>query len=183
MDKLKNIKIIKLKKIITLLLLATCLVNCVSKKITNNAPSSYTFQTDKTFEQAWSNIIDYISARGVPIKNIDKTSGIIITDEYSLIDSYTYEDKNGNLKNPNAYVVLQRIKGGFGNTVNPEFVHGNYNIRVKPQNGGTSVTVNLVNLKGAVTKGKNMYGGGGHLIYYKIKSTNVFEKLLAENLK
>lgn len=168
-------------KILILFIVLMCA--CSSTKITNNAPSSYTFTTTKPFEEVWSGVIDYVASKGVSIKNIDKASGIIITDEYSLINSYTYEDKKGQLINPNAYVVINRIKGGFGATLTPDFVTGNYNIRVKTLDQETSVTVNLVNLKGAVKVDKNMYGGGGRLKYYTIKSTNVFEKQLAENLK
>lgn len=157
--------------------------SCRSTKITNNAPSSYTFTTAKPFEEVWSNIIDYVASKGVSIKNLDKASGIIITDDYSLINSYTYEDKKGALIDTNAYVVINRIKGAFGATLRPEFVTGNYNIRVKSLDQKTSITVNLVNLKGAVTVDKNMYGGGGYLKYYAIKSTNVFEKQLSENLQ
>ena len=171
-----------MKKIALFLSITFLLCNCVSKKIINNAPHSYSFTSDKSFDEVWSNVIDFISLKGVSIKNIDKESGLIVTDEYSLTGSYTYEDKNGSLKNPNAYVVLQKRKGGFGNTIKPDFIHGNYNIRVKPEKNGTSITINLVNLIAGVTVNKNIYGGGGNMVYYVVKSTNVFEKELAQKL-
>jgi hypothetical protein len=174
--------VIGVKSAIVLSLIVT-LFGCSPTKLVTNAPSTYTTETKKSFEEVWTNVIDYVTGKGTAIKTFDKASGIIVTDEYSFRNSYTFEDKSGNLKDPGAYVVLNTIKGGFGNTIKPEYVTGNYNIRVKQLQNGTSITVNLVNLKGAVLAGKNMYGGGGHWVYYKIKSTNVFEKELAEKLQ
>ena len=168
-----------MRKIIpTLLFFISC---SAPKQIINNAPSSYTFETQKPFEQVWSNVIDYVTSKGVSIKNIDKASGIIVTDDYSLTGSYTYEDKNGNLQDPGAYVLINKIKSALGIIIPPSSINGNYNIRVKPlkDNSGTSVTVNLVNLKGYVIFGT---GYNRYNKYYIIKSTNVFEKQLAEKL-
>ncbi len=168
--------------VIVLNLIVT-LFGCSPTKLVTNAPSSYTIETKKSFEEVWTNAIDYVTGKGTAIKTIDKASGIIVTDEYSFINSYTFEDKSGNLKDPDAYVVLNTIRGGFGNIIKPSYVTGNFNIRVKQLPNGSTITVNLVNLKGAVLSGTNIYGGGGRWVYYKIKSTNVFEKELAEKLK
>lgn len=169
-------------KYLFLLTVFFCLYSCSSTKVVTNAPSSYTIQSNKNFEQTWTDVIDYVSRVGTSIRTIDKASGLIITDEYSFTKSYTYETKDGQLQDNSAYVVLNKKKGSFGVTIKPDFITGNFNIRVKPTSNGSSITVNLVNLKAATTVGKNMYGGGGHLEYYTVKSTNVFEKELAKVL-
>ena len=76
--------------------------------------------------EIWSNIIDFFSQRGFSIKTIDKSSGIIVTDDYSLLSSYTYE-KNGKIENANAYVILSpKYKGLYGlGERKPDMLKGN----------------------------------------------------------
>jgi hypothetical protein len=172
-----------MKKMSFIIATAIFLIISCSPKLVTNAPSSYTIETNKSFEQIWSDVIDFMTSKGTSIKIIDKASGIIVTDEYSFIGSFTYEDKSGNLRNPNAYVVLSKLIGAFGHLINPDYATCNFNVRVKQLPNGTSVTINLVNLKAAVVLGRDMYGRGSHWKYYSVRSTKVFEKELAEKLK
>ena len=68
------------------------------------------FTFDKSYEATWNKIIEYFANRGIPIKNMDKSSGFIST-EYSLnldygcmecgsqsgniLDNYSTDDRRG----------------------------------------------------------------------------------------
>lgn len=143
-------------------------------------------ETSLSYEEVWSKIIDYFAVSGIPITNIDKSSGIIVSNNVSFENYYTREDKQGNLVNPNAFVVIPTIKGGFGNILEPNAtltgeweMYGDWNVRIKPNGkGGTIVNVNLLNLR-------CFYGGRGMLGKTKIpiKSTGIFEKMMLDYLK
>lgn len=143
-------------------------------------------ETSLSYEEVWSKIIDYFAVSGIPITNIDKTSGIIISNNVSFENYYTREDKKGNLVNPNAFVVIPTIKGGFGNILEPNAkltgeweMYGDWNVRIKSNGkGGTIINVNLLNLR-------CFYGGSGMLGKTKIpiKSTGIFEKKMLDYLK
>lgn len=137
------------------------------------------------FEEVWSKVIDFFALSGMPISNIDKSSGIIVSNNISFVNYYTREDKNGNLINPNAYVVIPTVKGGFGNILEPTSkitgqweMTGDWNVRIKPNGkGGTIVNVNLLNLR------CRYHNPGGIISNIPIQSTGVFENKMLDYLK
>lgn len=173
-----------MKKIIiplVLLLIAGCTTVIVPLKGTYEKPA---FVSSKNVDQVWSNIIDMFANHGISIKLIDKASGLIVSEETSFLDSFTFEDPNGNLRDNTAIVVLNTIKYGEVQQV-PQFVTGSWNIRIKPNAedpNKTDVNVNLLNIKAEF----HYYGGSyvppRHYIF-EGKSTGVFEKKIFEMIK
>jgi hypothetical protein len=134
--------------------------------------------SDNSFEQVWSNVIDFFATEGISIKVIDKSSGLIVTEKYNLRGAYTQEGKNGELMNPSAFVVISKC-GKLG----PDWLTGEWNVRIKSlPDGKTSINVNLLNIQGHVYRAESTYT-------FKVdcdftgQSTGVFEKGIAEKLK
>ena len=109
----------------------------------------YEVVSDKKFEQVWTNIIDLFATKGLSIKLIDKSSGLIISEKTSFINDYSFEDKTGKLENPNASVVIEKITySGYNQSAKPEKITGEWNIRIKENSDGkTIVNVNLTNIE------------------------------------
>lgn len=137
--------------------------------------------SDKPKDRVWDNIIDFFSKSGLPIRILDKSSGLLISGEITL--RYTSEDKKGNLVNPGAYVVVNKIQYRDGSIGTPNYlgVTGEWNVRIKDGEGGkTVVAVNLVNPKYTSIIDRNVP------ISFKqgmFQSTGVFENLIFQAIK
>ena len=71
----------------------------------------YEFTVADNSELAWNKLIDLFTAKGVAIKKVDKNDGLITTDITSFLRSYTWENKDGSLINPDAFVVCSKFRG------------------------------------------------------------------------
>src|SRR5580658_10591431 len=60
--------------------------------------------TTKPVDYVWNKIIELSSQNGLPIKIVDKSSGLIVFEKCRL--SFTCEDKNGKLLNRAAFIVV-----------------------------------------------------------------------------
>lgn len=126
----------------------------------------------KTYDEVWDEAIDYVANAGFSISTLEKASGLIVCQNVGVSsNSVTYES-NGVLRNPNAYIVTTKQCDEYRTSVD-------FNIRVKNVDGGTSITVNLMNI---------------NVMYFDIwwtgqwqplaaQSTGVFERNLLNHLK
>ncbi len=176
-----------MKKYIFLFFLPA-LTQCTSKI----APVTKTYQdkpyeiiSDNNRDIVWDKIVDFFAKKGLSIKLIDRSSGLIVSDETNL--TYTHEDDKGNLKNPKAWVVLNRIyRYGSKLYIEPSTVTGEWNIRIKstPENK-TNINVNLVNIKYTFLNSSGL--PDKYSLDYRNKSsgqsTGQFEALIAGNIK
>ena len=144
----------------------------------------YEVVSDKKFEQVWTNIIDLFATKGLSIKLIDKSSGLIISEKTSFINDYSFEDKTGKLENPNASVVIEKITySGYNQSVKPEKITGEWNIRIKDNgNGKTIVNVNLTNIDATTFIAGSQYSPARNLTFNG-KSTGKFEELITTLVK
>ena len=141
----------------------------------------YQIETTKSFEETWSKLIDLFAQKGLSIKIIDKSSGLITSEKTSFQSSYTYEDAIGKPVNPNAFVVVAKTSY-MGAVYPPSSITGEWNVRIKQGEGKTLINVNLVNLNGQYVMAATRYGGQttGEI---DAKSTGVFEKLIADQIR
>lgn len=145
------------------------------------APFSITSNNSK--EVVWDKIIDLFAQKGLPIKIIDKSSGLIISEKSTFFT--TTETKQGMLVNKNAWLVVpgrfDSIKKVYYKKTNAENLIAEWNVRIKdaPDNK-TIVNVNIVNIKDIVT---DSHGFTREIIYNNAKSTGVFENLIADLVK
>lgn len=177
-----------MKKFFGLMLLCATMVgfvSCAPIKLTGTYPSTSHFAySNNSFEQVWSKVIDYFAINGIPITTIDKSSGIIVSSKMSFLNSYTREVQ-GQPLDPNAFVVIPTVRGGFGNILEPTAaitgdwtMVGDWNVRIRESDGKVMVNVNLMNLDCYYTT-SGLYGSNSKI---PIKSTGKFEKGLLEYL-
>lgn len=152
------------------------------------------FKSENSFEKTWDKLVDVFAQKGLAIKIIDKSSGLIISTNSEM--PATPEDSKGNPKNPSAFIVVPSVKsngqikpisgsnqGAYPAkskiTYNP--VYGEWNVRVKPDGSGSTINVNITNvtfLSPLATKGIDRF-----LPLRDYKSTGVFERELSNLIK
>jgi len=140
--------------------------------------------SQKSFDEIWSNTVDFFAQHGIPIKLIDKASGIIVSEKTKL--DWSFEDKTGKLIHPRAYVALNKTTDDVtGRAFVPEEVTGEWNIRIKPTDKGTLINVNLYDIY--ATYGRVYYSEYTHGVIQPIKTdgytTGIFEKTLEDAVK
>ena len=116
-------------------------------------PKPFRVTTSLSFEDVWDKVIDFLAKNNVPIGTIAKDSGIITATNIRFGDSLvSFEDKNGQIVNPNAWFVVPYMKEIVGARADCSFT-----VRVKRNsNGSCTILVNLSNIVG----------------YYNIEYTN-----------
>lgn len=136
--------------------------------------------SDNNKDFVWDKIIDLFAQKGLPIKIIDRSSGLIISEPSKL--TWTYEDNNGKPYEPNSYVVIQKVsysnmkKGGL-----TAIVTGEWNIRIKAEAEKTRVNINLVNIKRELAGIQN--SSIPLTVGKEAVSTGVFEKIIFDLIK
>lgn len=163
------------------------LASCSSSKVT---PISGTYQkppfvitSTSNFNAVWDKLIDIFAQKGLPIKIIDRSSGLIVSDRALL--SSTFELKTGGLKDPSAFIVLPKVYlPSSKKTTNVALdlpVTGEWNVRIKEASGGSTINVNIVNVRyetyDFATKRT------GERIATSYQSTGVFERIIADAIK
>ena len=176
-------------------IITVIVTSCITQKPHKPRPNPYaligTYQegryeavTKKNFNDVWDNIIELFATRGIHISIIDKSSGLIMSNGNDLRGAYTYEDDSGRLGNPDAFVVIKMRKDVlFKGYAEPYSATCDWNIRVKQlDSGGCMVNVNLVNLN-AYYISTSSYGIITGRFNLQIKSTGVFERLIASKIE
>lgn len=190
-----------MKRVTYALLLLTAIIatSCGTIKtipLKGNYPTMPTvINSNKHFEEVWDKLIDLFAQKGLSIKVIDRSSGLIVSDR-SLLKT-TIEDTKGIIEDPTAWVVVPKehnpisgrdeavsgsSSGVYAKKMIPNDVIGDWNVRIKKNTDGTtSINVNIVNVRYEdIAPGAN-YKKEFNL--YSYKSTGVFENLIYSAIK
>jgi hypothetical protein len=149
----------------------------------------YQFSSASSRDVVWNKLIDFLTASSLAIKMVDKNSGLITTDNTSFLDSFAWENKEGNLTNPSALVVCSKVRGlfTFGTSLKkPDYVTGQWTIRIKEETDSITVAVKLANAAGQIIIGDQVLNNGystRETYNLAVKSTGVFEKSIEDALK
>lgn len=185
-------------------LFSVCLIILVSCNTSKMIPLSgqypatpMLFTSEKPFDKTWDNLVDLFAQRGLAIKLIDRSSGLIISDRSKL--TVTMEDKNGRVIFPDAYIVApshivngKRIPlyvasvGAYSTAKQVssliDYAYGDWNVRIKPNpSGGSTINVNITSIVYETYDYKLKANVSSPVS--DIRSTGVFEKQLAEAIK
>lgn len=168
----------KLFLIPALFLLATCAYKTIPLK-GKYQTEPFTKTTTTPVDKVWDKLVDLFATKGLSIKVIDRSSGLIVSEKYRL--TVTQEDSKGKIQDPNAYVVLPKVYNPGSRTIlAPNYVLGEWNVRIKNDgNGGTVINVNLVNINNVYVDLKGFTNERPSTGF----STGVFEKLIFETIK
>lgn len=127
--------------------IAITLSSCTSTQVAikGNYPIVNSATTSTSYDQVWSNVIDFFAEHSIPIGTIAKDSGLITAPNVSLGEELvSYEDKSGQIVDPNTWFVLPYNKNVVGCRAECSF-----NVRVKQmENGDTNIQINLSNIVG-----------------------------------
>lgn len=176
-----------MKKVLFVICLSISLVSC-GALVNTPLKGSYVekpieITSKQPYEKVWSNIIDLFATKGLSVKLIDKSSGLIISEKTSLLDSYSFEDDKGNLVNPSAFVALDRNEVQGYTKIKPDNITAEWNIRIKSmENNLTLINVNLTNINATYSVPPSQYVAA-RTINFVGKSTGNFEKQIADILK
>lgn len=120
-----------MKKAILALATTTALAGCAGPSVTppGAAPSDQSQVYSADFDRVWENTVDWFAVNNIPIKNIEKDSGIIGS-EYSLGANYSQVDCG--TVDPGDMHILQDVS-----------VVANINVLVREASGGTAVQPNV----------------------------------------
>ena len=157
---------------IVVLTISSCVTNKGLQGVYNLEPK--VFLTSLSFDEAWTKVIDEFATSGFSIKVIDRSSGLIVTEDYSFMNSYTIERKTVP-QNGGAWIVVENRTDIYGQSKMPTNVEGSFNVRIKPTPKGSSININLTNPKASY-----FYDGG--YIPLECATTGVFEEYMAQRI-
>lgn len=185
-----------MKKLLLFVCLSMLFFSCKDKLIPlkgNYPETPILLHSDKDFDYVWDKLIDLFAQRGLSIRIIDRSSGLIISGRDEL--RATIEDKNGKMMDAEASIVIPKIKsvaageyipivGGYVKDKNDKVrrvpdVYGEWNVRIKKEGTGTLINVNIVNviyneIENRITKEKSLKD---------FKSTGRFENMIAKAIQ
>lgn len=173
-----------MKSLIAAIIILFFTIGCSISKSTLKGKyqeTPFQIESSKSFEETWSKLIDLFAQKGLSIKIIDKSSGLITSEKTSFLSSYTYENEQIKPNNPNAFIILAKVSYG-GRVYAPTTLTGEWNVRIKQAEGKTIINVNLVNIIALFEAPSSKYSRG-ETVEMHAKSTGVFERLIAEQLR
>jgi hypothetical protein len=99
------------------------------------SPIEFT-STVKT-DSIWLNITKIFSQNGLAVKKIDTVNGLILSKDTRFIHVYSFEDKDGNLEVPQAWVVLKKNLCQ-GKAMDPKEIRGEWRIQINQTDSGVT---------------------------------------------
>jgi hypothetical protein len=102
----------------------------------SDAPAEITLA--RSADSIWSKISDIFAAKGLKVKSIDKSKGQITTAKTDFISAYTFEGKDGQLENPQAWVVLPKVFSKEKQWI-PKGIYSKWNIQIAETAGGQTM--------------------------------------------
>jgi hypothetical protein len=176
-------------KLLFLLLLSFILFSCIATNVPKPIPIKGTYgglkiiETQAQVDSVWDRLIDMFAQKGLSIKIIDRSSGLIIS-ERTILPS-TIELNSGALKDPLAFAITPKIYDRYTkkNTPLHSMLTGEWNVRIKKNGSGTTINVNVVNIEGngyALAAGTTY---ARNVTCYECKSTGVFEQIISDIIK
>ena len=182
--------------LLTFLFIASC-THTKLIPLKGNYPSTpMVFSSEKSFDKTWDNLIDVFAQKGLSIRIIDRSSGLIISQtsllkttiegKAGLVDSTAFIAVPYYLSNKRRIPITNPVVGAYAQEkdILPTPVYGDWNVRIKASpTGGSIINVNItdLNYKLVGSKIKDMQNNIIKIIDYK--STGVFEKQLADLIK
>lgn len=166
-----------MKRLFTALTLAIIFQSCMEGRIPlkGNYQNPNTFYFDQKENEVWNGLMAVLCDRGLSVKSMDKSSGVIFGDKYDFTSVSSAENSKGQLVTKDALIVTQYVVFTGRTYVLPNQITADWNIRVYPFEGKTALKINLKNI---VSKYQL-----SQAIFYQAESTGNFEKFIADSIK
>jgi len=167
-----------MKKCFTLIMCICLLCGCsvtTSPLVGKYQDSSVIEYSEKSYNEVWNRVIDLLANKGIVINSIDKASGIIVSSDYELFGKYCFETAQ-KPEDHKAWAVLDFWGKIADKPIHPTKISCNFTIRLREAGGKTEINVRLANIVALHQKGNYSH-------FYNAKSTGVFEKEFANQIK
>jgi hypothetical protein len=99
--------------------------------------SPFEITSTKPGDSLWVNITQLFETKGLVLKHIDKKKGLLTTTKTSFIPVYTFEDPDGQLIKPEAWVVIKKTIVNKKEW-NPKSIYSRWNIQITESGNGTT---------------------------------------------
>ncbi len=133
-------------------------------------------------DSAWGSVHRFLAANGFTIKEEDKKTGVVTTDNHDFGKQFSFV-KGGKPMDSTAWVALSYVtnKGGFGDA---EFhVYAHWTVQVKQAGTGSMIRIDLSKVDAGVQKAQKKSFHPAQDYTFAGQSTGVFEKKLADALR
>lgn len=166
-----------------LIMSAFALVSCGVRLVpqTFDYPVQKTKKTlDLSFDKTWSGVVDFFAENNIPIKTIEKSSGLIVSTQMEFPATYWITSEK-RLYDPNAYIAVQQVSGlkidGTGMRAT-----ATWNVRVKAiSEDKTEIQVNIATpLVELLLLNANTYRYEWTASICEARSTGMLDKHLSE---
>jgi hypothetical protein len=96
--------------------------------------------TDHSVDSTWAVIERVFASGGLPLKSVNKRTGNVVTKKIPLNSTYTFEDGQGRMESPDAWVVMEKVynKNHFWK---PKDIYSTWCIQVDSSGSGARVRV------------------------------------------
>jgi hypothetical protein len=166
-----------MKRFITFIMIALLLQSCAGGSeigLKGNYQNPNTFYFDRTESEVWSGLMAVLCDKGLSVKSMDKSSGVIFGDKYDFTNQSSAENAKGQLVSKDAFIVSQYVVFTGTNYILPNQISADWNIRIFQHEGKTAMNVNVKNIVSKYSSSVT--------IVYEAKSTGNFEKLIADSI-
>lgn len=166
-----------MKKLITFITVSILLQSCASGSeigLKGNYQNPNTFYFDRNENEVWSGLMAVLCDKGMSVKSMDKSSGVIFGDKYDFTNQSSAENAKGQLVNKDAFIVSQYVVFTGTNYILPNQISADWNIRIFKAEGKTALKVSVKNIVSKYTLSQSSI--------YDAKSTGNFEKLIADSI-
>jgi len=102
------------------------------------ADSPVEITSTKPIDSIWLNITQLFAGKGLSIKKLKKEKGLIVSTKSSNNPAYTFEDKDGQLIEPEAWIVLEE-EWVNKKKWNPKKIFCQWNIQITETGKGLSM--------------------------------------------
>lgn len=129
------------KQYLSFLIIATVVINaCNPTKVDLKGKylaSPLEISSTKSIDSIWSDVTRLFATNGLSIERIEKKKGLIVSTKTSFIPVYTFEDKDGRLQKPKAWVVLPRVVVNKKEW-NPKTIYSEWSVQINETEKGTT---------------------------------------------
>src|SRR5690242_4909776 len=106
--------------------------------------SAVEITTSQSSDSAWSKLTNIFTTHGLLIKSIEKQKGTILTRKAPINSVYTFENKDGQLEQSDAWVVLTKVYNKK-NEWKPKDIYGQWNIQItETEKGITTIRIDPI---------------------------------------
>lgn len=142
----------------------------------NYRVSALEITSTESTDSIWSHLTHLFTTHGLPVKSIQKKNGVIVSAKTPFISIYSLEDKDGQLQQPQAWVVMPKVVNKQKEWKAKE-IYGQWSIQVtETGKGATTIKVDPIII---CTYSPNLFTS----VEVQGHSTGNLEELIRNSLK